>query len=187
MNSYKRISLFILSLHSCILFSQNIENKYITRSGYIDFFSSTPIEDIKAENKTVGSILNSKNGDFVFEVMMKSFKFKNFLMEQHFNEKYVESDEFPTATFHGKINDFKYSYLKESIELPVSVSGFLSIHGVEKEITTNGTLRLKGNQIIATSSFILKPEDFQIKIPAIVRNNIAKEVQIKVYVELSPM
>ena len=171
-------------LNSLMIFAQN---QYMTRSGQIDFFSSTPIEDIKAINQSVGSVLDVKTGDFVFEVLMKSFQFKNALMQEHFNEKYVESDDYPTATFYGKIQNITSISLNKDIEKPVIVSGTIKIHGVEQPIRAEGILKFQNNQIIASSSFILKPDDFQIKIPSVVRKNIAKEIIINVNIKLNPM
>ena len=108
-------------------------------------------------------------------------------MQEHFNEKYVESDDYPTATFYGKLENIASISLNEDIEKPVIVSGKITIHGVEQPIRAEGILNFKNNQIIASSSFILKPDDFQIKIPSIVRNNIAKEIIVNVNIKLKPM
>ena len=83
--------------------------KYITKNGYIKFYSETPIETIEAHNRQVNSALDRETGDFVFKVLMRSFEFEKALMQEHFNENYVESENFPNATFKGKVTNLARS------------------------------------------------------------------------------
>lgn len=162
--------------------------KYMTKNGSIRFYSETPIETIQADNKQVNSALDIQTGDFVFKVLMKSFVFEKALMQEHFNENYVESDKFPNATFQGKITNLSaISFLKEGT-YEATVEGDLTIHGVTKKISEKGTFTVKaGDKIHGTSKFMVKPADYGIKIPSTVMNNIAETIEVTVDVELSKL
>jgi polyisoprenoid-binding protein YceI len=174
------IFFFILALSMHTLLAQ----KYITRNGFIRFFSHTPVEDIEAKNYQVTSITDAATGEMVVKVMMKSFQFQKALMQEHFNEKYVESDKFPNADFKGKIKDWNPDMLQAGKPIEVTVEGDLTIHGVTKKITEKGTLELKNDgKIAARSQLKVRPEDYGIKIPALVRSNIAEIVDVFVEME----
>jgi polyisoprenoid-binding protein YceI len=179
--------IFILTLAAATqtLFAQ----KYMTRNGYIRFFSHTPVEDIEAKNHQVTSIMNAETGEMVFKVLMKSFQFQKALMQEHFNEKYVESDKFPNADFlKATIKDWKPNMLKEGKPVEVTVEGELTIHGVTKKITEKGTLELKPDgKVAAKAQMKVRPEDYGIKIPAVVRGNIAEIVDVFIEAEYSPL
>lgn len=156
------------------------QTKYITKSGHINFFSSAPIEDIAADNNAVGSIIDPATGELVFSLRMTGFEFEKKLMQQHFNENYVESDKFPKSTFKGFImNNDKLDYSKSGT-FTVDVKGDLTIHGVTQTILTPGTIEVTGDGLKASSKFIVKPADFDIKIPGIMRNKIAEEIEVTV-------
>ena len=108
---------------------------------------------------------------------MKSFKFEKALMQEHFNENYVESDKYPKAVFQGKFLNFN---LDDSSEQNVTATGKLTIHGVTKEITATGTFKISTNQIAARSKFVIRLEDYKVKIPQILWNNIAEEVEVTI-------
>jgi hypothetical protein len=156
------------------------QTKYITKSGHINFFSSAPIEDIAADNNAVGSILDPATGELVFSLRMTGFEFDKKLMQQHFNENYVESDKFPKSTYKGFItNNDKLDYSKPGT-YTVDVKGDLTIHGVTKTIQTSGTIEVIGDGLKASAKFIVKPAEFDIKIPGIMRNKIAEEIEVTV-------
>lgn len=158
--------------------------KFYTRDGHISFFSTTPVEDIKADNYQVSSILNAENGELVFSVLMKGFEFEKALMEEHFNEKYVHSDEYPKATFKGGIDNWSEISLDEDGVIPVTVTGVMSLHGVEQEITQEGELTIEEGAITgATANFDLKLEDYDVKIPSIVKENISEQVLVTVIMQ----
>lgn len=162
--------------------------KYLTKNGYVNFFSSTPIEDIEAKNYQVTGILDAATGDLVFKVLIKSFEFKKTLMKEHFNEKYMESEKLPYAEFKGKIDKWKELELNENEIIEVEVVGDLTIHGVTQNISEKGTLiKSKDNKILAKSIFIVKPEDYNIKIPSLVKENIAKEIEVSVEMNYIPL
>ncbi len=150
----------------------------------ISFFSKSPLEDIEATNKKVTVVMKTTTNDIQFAVPMISFKFAKPLMEEHFNENYVESDKFPTCTFKGKINE-TIDYTKDG-EYKVTAKGSLELHGVTKEIEASGVLTIKGNEISVTSSFKIKVADYNIKVPSLYVQNIAEIVDVKVNATLEP-
>lgn len=180
----KKTSLILLLLVSTIsLFSQ----KYITKNGLITFFSETPVETIEAHNRQVNCALDIETGDFVFKVLMKSFEFEKALMQEHFNENYVESDKFPNASFKGKISNYdQVDFLSGSLA-DVIVEGELTIHGVTKKAGTKGTFQFINEKLEGKASFMIMPGDYDIKIPSTVINNIAEEVDVTVYVKLDQL
>jgi len=159
-----------------VIFAQ----KMMTRAGEIKFEASMPaFEEIAAANNTVSCILDETTGDFVALALVKAFKFKAPLMEEHFNENYMESSKFPKATFKGKIANFdakKLSSTKSSYDL----EGDLTIHGVTKKIKTKLALVLNGGKITATSLILVKPQDYNIEIPSLVKDKIAENVKISI-------
>jgi hypothetical protein len=153
---------------------------YLTRNGKITFFSQAPLENIEAINNDVTSILDTKKGEFAFVVLIKSFKFKKALMQEHFNENYMESKTFPKAIFKGNITDIsKINFAKDGI-YAVTVNGDLAIHGVTKKIEAPGTITIVKGKINAASKFAVKVKDYNIKIPSIVVNKIAENVEVSV-------
>lgn len=149
--------------------------KFTTEKSYVAFFSDAAIEDIKAENKKTSSIFNSSNGEIVFSIPIKDFQFAKSLMKQHFNEKYMETEKFPKATFQGSLSGFD---LTAEGEQKVTALGQLTIHGVAQEVTVPGILEVQGKKIIMKSVFIVKLVDYQIMIPQLLFQNIAEAVEI---------
>jgi len=161
--------------------------KYMTRNGYIGFFSSTPVEDIKADNNQVASVIDVSTGEIVFQVLIKSFKFEKALMEEHFNENYLESEKFPKSTFKGKIINLEAVNFSKPGKYDVIIEGDLNIHNVTNKISVNGSIEIVSGGINASSKFNVVPEDYNIKIPAIVRENIAKIIEVSVAVKYAPV
>ncbi len=153
---------------------------YLTKNGKISFFSKTPIEDIDAVNNQAVSVINSQTGSVAFSVFINGFLFKKALMQEHFNENYMESAKYPKATFSGKIDDLTKVNFTQDGTYAVSVTGDLTIHGVTKKVTTPATIGVKGQKITANSVFKVSPADYKISIPKIVENNISKTIEIKV-------
>ncbi len=162
------------------------QDKYITRTGHISFFSEAPMENIEAHNHQVTSILNTASGDMVFSMLMKGFEFEKALMQEHFNESYVESEKFPKSTFKGVIQNFDAIDLSKNGEYDVVVKGQLEIHGESKEYSINGKLIREGNKIKGNSKFNVKVADHGIKIPAGKVNNIAEVVEVTVDISYEP-
>ena len=160
------------------------QEKYLDRSGTILFEASEgTFEPVKAKNNSVTVILNSNTGEIASLVLMKEFQFRNALMQEHFNENYIESDVYPKATFKGKISTFNLSGLTAE-KKEFTVTGLLKIHGVEKQIEIKLLISMDGSYIFLKGYFIATPQDFNIQIPKIVRNKIAKEVKVQLEFKL---
>jgi hypothetical protein len=160
--------------------------KYMTKTGYIGFFSHTILEDIKADNNQVAGALDLSTGDIVFQALIRSFHFEKALMEEHFNENYMESDKFPKAVFKGKISDLKKVDFEKAGIYKTFVEGELTIRDVTKKISVSGALEVIAEGIGADAKFSLNPEDYGIKIPGVVRDNIAKSIEISVSMKYTP-
>lgn len=154
--------------------------KYMTRTGKVVFFSSTPVENIEAFNNDVACAVDGKTGDVAFQVPVKSFKFEKALMQEHFNENYMESDKYPRADFKGKIADMSKVNFSKDGTYNVNTSGKMTIHGVSRDVTIPGTITVKGKQATAASKFKVKPADYKINIPGVVEGKIAKEIEVTV-------
>lgn len=176
---------FVFTL-SLLVFAVNAQ-KYITRTGYIGFYSHTPLEDIKADNNQVASVLDVSTGEIVFQALIKSFHFDKTLMEEHFNENYMESEKFPKSGFKGKITDFPAVDLKKNGIYNITVEGDLTIHNVTNKVSTKGTLEVVSAGINASSRFNIVPEDYKISIPGVVRDKIAKNLEVTVTVKYAPV
>lgn len=153
--------------------SQNI---FLCRTGEVTFFSKAPLEDIDAKSRNLNSVLNIVNNEIVFFVPMRSFKFKKALMQEHFNEKYVESDKYPNATYKGKINT-EIDYTKDG-EYKITATGTFTVHGVEKPRTDKGVLTIKGDSISIKSEFMVALQDHDIKIPKLLTEYITETVKV---------
>lgn len=158
--------------------SLSAQSKYLTREGYVKFYSHTPIEDIEADLSNAASIIDSESGEVIITMQMEDFSFEKKLMQEHFNENYMESEKYPKASFKGTIvNNSDVDYAADGT-YNVLVKGDMTIHGVTNAMETYGTLEVKGASIIARTAFIVKPADYKIIIPKIVREKIAKEVEV---------
>jgi polyisoprenoid-binding protein YceI len=166
--------------------SAGFAQKQFTRSANISFFSDTPMEKIEATNQQATSVVELEKNEMVFSVLMKSFEFEKALMQEHFNEKYVESDKFPKAQFKGTYKAEKAIDLKKDGTYPVTVSGTMNMHGVDKEVKATGTFTVKGGKLSGKSEFNLKLADYNINIPGVVKDNIAEQVKITVDATYEP-
>lgn len=178
----KKLFILIMLAASVSAFGQG---KFIAKNAYISFYSSTPMEDILGESNEVVTILDSSNGEIVFQALMTTFHFKRALMEEHFNENYMESTKFPKSKFKGTIEGFKKEMLTGSVA-NVKITGVLNIHGVDKTITVPGTIGLQDGKLVASSKFKVAPEDFGIVIPSVVRDKIGKEMEITIKANYLP-
>jgi polyisoprenoid-binding protein YceI len=176
MKKWIKVLLVALSLSGTV----EAQKLFFTRNGHVEFFSSTPIENIKADNDKVTSIINVTTGDLEFSILSMAFQFEKALMQEHFNENYMESAKFPKSTFKGKIINLDQIRFDEDGTYPVEVTGELTIHGVTRNISAKGEIIVKDKKFKAESSFVVKPEDYKITIPGLVRDNIAKEIKVTV-------
>ncbi len=172
----KIISMLLISAIAIPAMAQ----KYMTRTGKISFFSSTPLENIEAFNNEVASVLDAEKNSFVFQAPIKSFKFEKSLMQEHFNENYMESNKYPKADYKGKItNADKVNFSKDG-SYDVTTEGKLTIHGVTKDVKIPGTVVVKGDDVTIKSVFNVKPKDYKINIPGLVEDKIAEEIEVTV-------
>jgi polyisoprenoid-binding protein YceI len=168
----KKILLFAL----LIIGFQSKAQLFMTSTGEVSFFSKTPMEDIDAVNKSVSSIINTATNEVAVQMRITNFVFPNKLMQEHFNENYLESEKYPSATFKGKI--------KESVNLtvagtyPISASGTATIHGVTRPIDLKGTIVSTGSTLALTCQFEVKLIDYNVKIPKIVFAKIAEVIKV---------
>ena len=169
-----------------LMLSKNFFSQEIYKSSQteISFFSEAPMENIDAVNKDGKALLNTKTNELVFVVTIIGFKFKKPLMEEHFNENYMESDKYKTAHFKGQIIG-DVDYLKDG-EYKVKAKGVLNIHGVDKEREIEGIITIKNGTIELNSSFDVNLKDHKIKIPKMVIKNIAETVLVKIQASLLP-
>jgi len=144
------------------------------------------MENIEAHNEQVLSMMDVTNGEIAASMLMKSFHFKKALMQEHFNEKYIESDKFPKATFKGKIKDLSKLDLTKDGKYSVEVEGEITIHGETQPLKANVDFEVKGKTITANSTFPLRVKDFKITIPTVVIKNIAEVVEVKVSFNYQP-
>lgn len=163
----------------------NAQSKYRTSSGNVHFNASTPLEDIDAENQDVNAILATADGRFAVVMLVKDFNFPRKLMQEHFNENYMETEIYPKAYFSGVIEDFDLDSVSAD-EIKKTVKGELTIHGVKRSRSEEIVIRRKGNTIYLESTFIVRPEDHNIEVPKIVFAKIAQEVQVTINLQLSP-
>jgi polyisoprenoid-binding protein YceI len=161
--------------------------KYMTKNGFIGFFSHTPMEDIKGDNNQVAGILDISTGEMVFQALIKSFHFDRALMEEHFNENYLESDKFPKSSFKGKITNLSSVNFLKNGTYDVTVEGDLTIHDVTNKINTKGIIEVITGGINANSKFNISPEDYKINIPGVVREKINKNLEVTVLMKYAPL
>lgn len=184
MKQKKDLMLALLLLLTGSAFSQG---KFFTRAGQISFTSKGVLETIKAQNKTVTCVLDAQSGQLQFSVIMRGFEFKKALMQEHFNENYVESDKFPNADFKGQISSTPMPDLTKDGQYTVKVKGKLTIHGITQEVTTDGTITVKQQAVQAESAFNILLSDYKIRIPSLVKNNLSNTVNIVVVCSLQPL
>ncbi len=175
------IIIFMVLVTATVARAQKI---YSTQKGKLSFYSKTPVEDISADNDKVSAAINLDSREIAVSADMKKFEFPNKLMQEHFNENYMESDKYPKAFFKGK--------LEEDIDLtkagkqPVTVNGKLKMHGVEKDCMLKGTMESKDGQLLIETAFDVMLVDYNIKIPTAVFMKIAEKIAVKGQLALDP-
>ena len=167
-----RLTVIILLLSSIQLHAQ----KFMGNNGEISFFSEAPMEDISAVNKKVSTVFDVANSNLIFQLKISDFLFPKALMQEHFNENYLESDIYPKSTFSGKVVQNKNG--------KATVQGDLKIHGKTNKIKVDGVMIQNKKSVNISAEFTIKLEDYNIKIPTIVMYKIAEEIDIKVNIEL---
>ena len=164
----------------CLLQISLAQKRYFTKTGTISFNASTALEDVNAINKSATCIFDAVTGQIDFQLLIKGFEFKKALMQEHFNENYMESHKYPKSTFKGKVTNIDKVDFQKDGNYPVAVTGILEIHGVKKEVTANGQFHVSGETVLSTAEFSVELADFNIAIPGLVKDKISKTATIKV-------
>jgi polyisoprenoid-binding protein YceI len=167
--------------------SVQAQDKLMSRNATVLFNADGPMEKIEARNGQGASVLDMKTGNMEFMVNMKAFEFEKALMQEHFNENYVESDKYPKAVFKGTIVDMSKVNLKADGTYPVQVKGTMTLHGVTNEMLSDGTIEVKDGKVVGKSKFTLKCSDYKIEIPALVKEKVSNVVTIQVTSPYQPM
>lgn len=170
--------LILLALTSSLLGQQAPPALYVSKNAAITLYSDAPMEDIEGNSTDGKSVYNASTGELAFNVAIRSFKFQKSLMQEHFNENYMESDKYPQASFKGKITEkpdvtFNGSY-------PVTATGVLEVHGVKQQRTIKGKINVNNGKVTMTSEFMVKCADHKIEIPKLVFQKIAETLKITV-------
>jgi polyisoprenoid-binding protein YceI len=178
-----------LLLACSILFaiSTNAQNRLFTKNAAISFYSKAPIEDIEAHNKAAVSVLDKTTGAVEFSVLLKGFEFEKSLMQEHFNENYVESSKYPKVVFKGKIDDLSKIDFKKDGKYTVQVTGQLTLHGQTKPVSAAVTFTIANGSVSANTEFNIAVDDYAIKIPSLVKDKIAKTIKVVVKANYQPM
>ncbi len=177
--------LFLLTL---LLSTQLVTGqKYFSKTGKISFYSDAPLEKIEAHNTSASTVIDVATGSMEWAVLIQGFQFEKSLMQEHFNENYMESTTFPKAKFKGKIDNLSRVNFDQDGEYPVNVSGQLELHGVTKPITSQGTIIIRRGLISAKGKISVLVADYDIEIPKLVADNIAKKVDIVIQADYQLM
>ena len=182
----KKLFLVLVSTLFILETAINAQEKFATQAGHIWIYSNAS-EVIEGHNKTVASFLDITTGDIAFRLLVKSFKFEQALMEEHFNENYMESTTFPKSDFKGKITNLSDINFKKDGIYKTKVEGAMTIHGVTKTIQADGSLEVKGSTVKISTQIPIVPEDYKVEIPSIVRDKIAKSITVNVDMSYDPL
>lgn len=178
--------LFIATALITVTAAAQAQSIVMTKTGKISFYSRSKVEKVEADNNEVSSILNIQTGEMVFAVLLKSFHFERALMEEHFNENYVESNKYPKATFKGKITNIAAVNFTKDGAYPVTAEGELTMHGVTKKVSSNGSVTIKGGKVAAFSKFSIKLKDYNIVVPSLVGDKISEDIDLTVDCKYEP-
>ena len=161
--------------------------KFMTRTGSAHFVADGVIkDDVAAKTNTVTAVLDPNSGQVQVRIPINSFVFRKALMQEHFNENYLESHQFPFANFKGQVADWDAAMMQKSGNQKIKFTGKLEIHGISKDVVEPGTMELSGGQIRMSTDLMVTVADYGIKVPTLVRDKIAKEAAVHVEVHLKP-
>ena len=182
MNTIKSLIL-VLVVGAFFSFRSHEGGIYKTNTGNINFFSHTSVEDIEADNHKVKSAFSADNGKIQFSLLVKDFEFEKALMQEHFNENYMESTKFPKSTFSGTIDSIAKINLSKNGTYTSPVSGKLTIKDVTKSVKTIGTFVVNGDKVNAKATFKVNPEDYNVEIPKLVSEKISRDIKVSVDID----
>ncbi|MDX6180899.1 YceI family protein [Flavobacterium sp. Fl-77] len=173
----KKILLITMLLVSLIVFSQE---KLITKTATISVEASVPsFQPVKGTNTNVTFVLNRRTGEIASLAMMKGFRFEIALMEEHFNENYMETNTYPKAVFRGQIQDFDANSLTEGYK-DFIIKGKLELHGKTKDVSVNAKITKSGPRITILTDFSVNADDYGIPIPALIKYKLDNKVNIQI-------
>jgi hypothetical protein len=168
-------------------FSLHAQDKYFTKTGYVCFYSVAPLEDIEAHHRSVTAIVDTKSGSLQFILLINGFEFEKALMQEDFNEDYMESPKYPKAEFKGQLlNNSAIIYSKDG-EYPAKVKGMLSVHGETKEMEASGKVIVKEGRIQMNAIFNILLSDYKVPISKLVKDKISNKVKITLDATLEPL
>ena len=176
MKSLIGVCLIILSITNTAF----AQTKLFTKTGSISFKSKTAIQNIEAVNTKVLSVWETVSGNIEFSLLIKGFQFEKALMQEHFNENYMESDKYPKATFKGVVENSSTISLTDDKIISAKVNGMLTMHGISKQISIPVTIKIKNKEVSASTNFAVLLDDYNIKVPAVVADNISKKINIQI-------
>jgi polyisoprenoid-binding protein YceI len=162
------------------------QEKFLTRTGHISFFSEAPLENIEAHNRQVTAIVDAGKGSLAFKVVMKSFEFEKAAMQDHFNKQYLHTDKYPEARFEGTLADPSALNVSKDGVYKVMVLGKLTIHGVTRDVKEAGVIEVKGNTLSTRAKFTIRLADYEVKVPSDYVRKISSEIDITVDATLNP-
>jgi polyisoprenoid-binding protein YceI len=172
-----KIALLTVLIGAPILLSAQ---RIFSRNANVSFdaTSNASLEEVEAKTNTGNIVIDAASGAVEAAVLMKSFQFKKALMGEHFNENYVESSKYPKAAFKGKLTDANSVNFTKDGTYKTTVSGNLTMHGVTKPVSAPATITVKGGKITAQTDFTLALTDYNISIPSLVADKVAKVVKV---------
>ena len=176
----KQVKVIVVALLLLSAAESQAQEKWFTRNGKINFFSETTVENIDANNNEVFSMLDEQKNELAFQVLNTGFKFKKALMQEHFNENYMESTRFPKSSFQGNITDPSKINFNKAGTYNVVVAGNLSMHGVTNKVSFPAVIHVEDNKISGESKFDVKLADYGIKIPSVVAKQLSETVTVSV-------
>lgn len=160
-----------------------IAQKYLSEESYIRFFSEAPLENIEATNEEARSILDLATNQIAATVPITGFQFKKKLMQEHFNENYLESDKYPQAKLTAQLEGIDW----DNPDKEVTAKGEMTIHGRTNEVDLKGSIVKDGVNIIVDAVFMIELQDYKIKIPKAVFYNIAESIEVTVKFTYKPL
>jgi hypothetical protein len=179
---------FFFTFLAFILCTQTLAGqKYYTKTGRISFISQAPLEKIESSNNNSLIVLDAATGKLECSVLIKGFQFSKALMQDHFNENYMESHKYPKGLFKGTISNLNEVKLAKDGIYTATLKGEMTLHGVTKPMTTTGKFTVKGQNVAATTFFEIHVADFNIEIPKVVKDNVAETVKVTVTADLQRM
>lgn len=185
----KKIKTGLVLLFTLLVATGLQAQKYFTKNGQVVFDATSPSspEKIEGTNRSATCVVDTKSGNMQFAVLMKGFAFERALMEEHFNENYVESTKYPKAEFKGEIKNIEKVDFTHDGSYTVKVKGKITMHGESREVETSAVLVVQGGKVKATASFNVLLSDYKISIPGLVADKVSKEAKISISCSLEPL